>query len=24
MADALPLCVPVIVDVKSGKDWSEV
>ncbi|HMH50584.1 MAG TPA: DNA polymerase I [Candidatus Acidoferrum sp.] len=24
MADALPLCVPVVVDVKSGKDWSEV
>jgi DNA polymerase-1 len=24
MADALPLRVPVVVDVKSGKDWSEV
>ena len=24
MADALPLSVPVVVDVKSGKDWSEV
>jgi DNA polymerase I len=24
MGDALPLRVPVIVDVKSGKDWSEV
>ncbi len=24
MADALPLLVPVVVDVKSGKDWSEV
>ena len=24
MADALPLRVPVVVDVKSGKDWAEV
>ena len=24
MAGALPLRVPVVVDVKSGKDWSEV
>jgi DNA polymerase-1 len=24
MVDALPLSVPVVVDVKSGKDWSEV
>jgi DNA polymerase-1 len=24
MADALPLRVPVVFDVKSGKDWSEV
>ena len=24
MADALPLRVPVVVDVKSGKDWSQV
>jgi DNA polymerase-1 len=24
MAAAVPLCVPVVVDVKSGKDWSEV
>jgi DNA polymerase-1 len=24
MAAALPLRVPVVVDVKSGKDWAEV
>ena len=24
MAEALPLRVPVVVDIKSGKDWSEV
>ena len=24
MGAAMPLCVPVVVDVKSGKDWSEV
>jgi DNA polymerase-1 len=24
MTDALPLGVPIVVDVKSGKDWSEV
>jgi DNA polymerase-1 len=24
MGDALPLRVPVVVDVKSGHDWSEV
>ncbi len=24
MESALPLCVPVVVDVKVGKDWSEV
>jgi DNA polymerase-1 len=24
MGAAVPLCVPVVVDVKSGKDWSEV
>jgi DNA polymerase-1 len=24
MGEAVPLRVPVVVDVKSGKDWSEV
>jgi DNA polymerase-1 len=24
MAGALPLRVPIVVDVKTGKDWSEV
>jgi len=24
MEAALPLCVPIVVDVKVGKDWSEV
>jgi DNA polymerase I-like protein with 3'-5' exonuclease and polymerase domains len=24
MENALPLDVPIVVDVKSGRDWSEV